>query len=63
FSSGARGLPELQVVAARNFRAALGKVLGGWVDDGAWSPADARRVAGMIAAGNARRVYGLAEGG
>ncbi|MFF0447778.1 amidohydrolase family protein [Streptomyces sp. NPDC004609] len=59
FSSGARGLPELHVVGARVFREALGRVLGGWVRDGAWSRTDAERVAGMIAAGNARRVYGL----
>ncbi|WP_320779792.1 amidohydrolase family protein [Streptomyces sp. CRN 30] len=59
FSSGGRGLPELHVVGARLFREALGRVLGTWVADGAWSLSDARRVAGMIAAGNARRVYGL----
>ncbi|MFF0436662.1 amidohydrolase [Streptomyces sp. NPDC004327] len=59
FSSGARGLPELHVVAAHVFRAALARVLGDWVADGAWSRTDARRVAEMIAAGNARRVYGL----
>ncbi|MFJ5226078.1 amidohydrolase family protein [Streptomyces sp. NPDC088400] len=63
FSSGARGLPELHVVGARVFREALARVLGGWVADGAWSPGDARRVAGMIAAGNARRLYGLSDGG
>ncbi|MGW7051982.1 amidohydrolase family protein [Streptomyces sp. NPDC054887] len=61
FSSGARGLPELHVVGARLFREALGRVLGGWVGDGAWSRVDAERVAAMIAAGNARRVYKLAE--
>ncbi|GBQ01299.1 amidohydrolase [Streptomyces spongiicola] len=60
FSSGARGLPESHVVGARIFREALEGVLGGWVRDGAWCRADARRVAGMVAAGNARRVYGLA---
>ncbi|MBC9711961.1 amidohydrolase family protein [Streptomyces sp. TRM66268-LWL] len=60
FSSGARGLPELHVVAARLFQEALGRVLGGWVAEGAWSRSDADRVAAMIAAGNARRVYGLA---
>ncbi|MFH9862849.1 amidohydrolase family protein [Streptomyces sp. NPDC017202] len=59
FSSGARGLPELHVVGARLFREALGRVLGGWVAEDAWSLADARRVAGLVAAGNARRVYGL----
>lgn len=62
FSSGAHGLPELHVVGARLFREALERVLGGWVTEGAWSRADADRVAGLIAAGNARRVYGLDEG-
>ncbi|MFC8870407.1 amidohydrolase family protein [Streptomyces sp. NPDC057148] len=61
FSSGAQGLPELHVVAARLFREALGRVLGTWVAEGAWSLGDAQRVAGMIAAGNAGRVYGLEE--
>ncbi|WP_420033034.1 amidohydrolase family protein [Streptomyces sp. cg28] len=59
FSTGASGLPELHVVGARLFREALGRVLGGWVADGAWSLHDAQRVAGMIASGTARRVYGL----
>ncbi|MGW2058574.1 amidohydrolase [Streptomyces sp. NPDC001840] len=59
FSSGARGLPELHVVGARVFREALARVLGGWVADGSWAPRDAQRVAGMIAAGNARRLYRL----
>ncbi|MEV5611287.1 amidohydrolase family protein [Streptomyces sp. NPDC052225] len=59
FSSGARGLPELHVVGARLFREALGRVLGGWVAEGAWSLGDAQRVAGMIASGTAQRVYGL----
>ncbi|MFI8964738.1 amidohydrolase [Streptomyces sp. NPDC053493] len=59
FSSGARGLPELHVVAAGVFRGALARVLGEWVGDGAWSRTDAQRVAGLLAAGNARRVYRL----
>jgi hypothetical protein len=62
FSSGARGLPELHVVGAHLFREALGRVLGGWVADGAWSRPDAERVAAMVAAGNARRVYRLDDG-
>ncbi|MGA4842693.1 amidohydrolase family protein [Streptomyces sp. G45] len=61
FSSGAHGLPELHVVGAQLFREALGRVLGTWVAEGAWSLTDAQRVAGMIAAGNARRVYGLGD--
>lgn len=59
FSSGAHGLPELHVVAASVFRTALARVLGEWVMDGAWSRTDAQRVATMIAADNARRVYRL----
>ncbi|MFG2883138.1 amidohydrolase family protein [Streptomyces sp. NPDC048297] len=59
FSSGAHGLPELHVVGAQLFREALGRVLGTWVADGAWSLGDAQRVARMVAADNARRVYGL----
>lgn len=59
FSTGARALPELHVVGARQFREALGRVLGGWVADGAWSRTDAARVAAMIGSGNARRVYRL----
>jgi predicted TIM-barrel fold metal-dependent hydrolase len=63
FSSGAHGLPELHVVGARLFREALGRVLGGWVADGAWSLADAQRVAGMIGSVTAHRVYGLSGTG
>lgn len=59
FSSGAQGLPELHLVGARQFREALGRVLGDWVADGAWTRKDAARVATMIGSGNARRVYGL----
>ncbi|MEU8462877.1 amidohydrolase [Streptomyces sp. NPDC029003] len=63
FSSGGRRLPELHAVGALVFREALGRVLGGWVNDGAWSWRDADRVAAMLAAGNARRVYRLDERG
>lgn len=63
FSSGGRRLPELHAVGALVFREALGRVLGGWVVEGAWSWRDAERVAAMIAAGNARRVYRLDERG
>ncbi|MEU9038907.1 amidohydrolase [Streptomyces sp. NPDC048352] len=63
FSSGGRNLPELHAVGALVFREALGRVLGGWVAEGAWSWQDAQRVAGMLAADNARRVYRLGERG
>ncbi|MGW6978485.1 amidohydrolase [Streptomyces sp. NPDC054932] len=59
FSSGGRHLPELHAVGALVFREALGRALGGWVTEGSWSWRDAERVAAMVAAGNARRVYRL----
>ncbi|MFD9518311.1 amidohydrolase family protein [Streptomyces sp. NPDC059979] len=59
FSSGGGRLPELHAVGALVFREALGRVLGGWVAEGSWSWRDAERVAAMVAAGNARRVYRL----
>jgi predicted TIM-barrel fold metal-dependent hydrolase len=61
YSSDAYGLPELHYLGAVLFRRALDEVVGGWVDAGAWSAADARRVAAMIGAGNAGRVYRLIE--
>ncbi|MFC9299242.1 amidohydrolase family protein [Streptomyces sp. NPDC057011] len=61
FSSGGRRLPELHAVGALVFRRALGGVLGGWVAEGSWTWRDADRVAAMVAAGNARRVYRLDE--
>ncbi|MET9295629.1 amidohydrolase family protein [Streptomyces sp. NPDC003077] len=61
FSTDAHGLPERYVIGAALFRTALGGVLSGWVRSGAWSAADAGRVGALIAAGNARRVYGLGE--
>ncbi|MGW0363563.1 amidohydrolase family protein [Streptomyces sp. NPDC002990] len=61
YSSGGRQLPELHAVGALVFREALNRVLGGWVGEGAWSWRDAERVAAMVAAGNARRVYRLDE--
>jgi predicted TIM-barrel fold metal-dependent hydrolase len=53
YSSDAFGLPELYYLAAALFRGALGEVL-------ADLPAgEAERVARLICAGNARRVYRL----
>ncbi|MCG0286802.1 amidohydrolase family protein [Streptomyces sp. PSAA01] len=59
FSTDAYGLPELYVVGARLFREALTGLLTHWVAEGAWSRRDARRVAALLGADNARRVYGL----
>ncbi len=59
YSSDAFGLPELHYLGALGFRRDLARVIGAFVADGAWSGADASRVAAMIGAGNARRVYRL----
>jgi uncharacterized protein len=59
YSSDAFGLPELHYLGAAGFRRDLAAVTGAFVADGAWSAADARRVAGLVGAGNARRVYRL----
>jgi hypothetical protein len=60
-ASGAAGLPELYVTAARRFGAALDRVVAERVGAGEWSPADGARVAALVGAGNARRVYRLPE--
>ncbi|MGH3566406.1 MAG: amidohydrolase family protein [Pseudonocardia sp.] len=61
FSSDAWGPPELHFLGATLWRRAIIDVLGEWVESGEWSKADAVRVAGLVGAGNARRVYGLGE--
>ena len=59
FSTDAYGLPELYLTGAAAFRRALGTVLTRWVADGDCAAADADRIAGMIAHGNAHRLYRL----
>jgi uncharacterized protein len=59
YSSDAFGLPELHYLGAATFRRDIAAVTGGFVADGAWSAADASRVAELIGSGNARRVYRL----
>jgi uncharacterized protein len=59
YSSDAYGLPELYLVGAAQFRHGMGRLLDGWLADGALRPADAWRLATMVGADNARRVYGL----
>jgi len=61
FSSDAWGPPELHYLGALLWRRATARVLGAWVADGDWSHADALRVAEMVGAGNARRVYRLED--
>jgi len=57
FSTDAYGLPELYHVAAAQFRAALSGLLDTWRADGALSTVDAERIAALVCAGTARRVY------
>ena len=61
YSSDAYGLPELVYLGAQLWRQAMAEVLGGWVAGGHWTEPDAIRVAGMIGAGNAARLYGLGD--
>jgi hypothetical protein len=59
FSTDAFGLAELYAVSTALFREALDGFLGAGVSDGSWSHEDARRIARMVCADNARRAYGL----
>jgi hypothetical protein len=59
YSSDAYGLPELYLVGAAQFRFSLGRLLDEWVAEAALIRADASRLAVMVGADNARRVYRL----
>lgn len=59
YSSDAFALPELYYLGAELFRRALAEFLDSGVEDDAWTAEDAARVARMIGADNARRVYRL----
>jgi len=59
FSSDAWGVPELHLLGSWLFRRGLARVLGDWVARDDWSLSDAERVVGLVAGGNARRVYRL----
>jgi predicted TIM-barrel fold metal-dependent hydrolase len=61
YSSDAYGLPELYLVGAAQFRHFLAALLDGWVAGGALTGGDAERIAGLIGAGNATRVYNLPD--
>jgi predicted TIM-barrel fold metal-dependent hydrolase len=63
FSSDAWGPSELHYLGALLWRRATARVLQAWVESGEWSGADALRVASMVGAGNANRVYGLSGAG
>jgi hypothetical protein len=61
FSSDAWGPAELHYLGAVLWRSAMATVLGEWVESGEWSGAEALRVAQMVGADNAKRVYRLPE--
>ncbi len=61
YSSDAFGLPELHYLGAIGFRRDCARVTDGFVADGAWSSADADRVANLIGSENAARVYRLEQ--
>jgi hypothetical protein len=63
FSTDGYRLPELYLVGAAQFRFSLGRVLEGWLADGALSLGDAERMVRMVAGDNARRVYRLGPNG
>ena len=61
FSSDAWGAAELYSLGSVLFRDGLDSVLADWATRHGWPEDELHRIAGMIGAGNARRVYGLAE--
>jgi predicted TIM-barrel fold metal-dependent hydrolase len=63
FSSDAWGPAELHYLGALLWRRAMASVLGEWVESGEWLGAEAVRIAEMVGAGNAKRVYRLDEFG
>ncbi|MGH3326713.1 MAG: amidohydrolase family protein, partial [Streptomycetales bacterium] len=59
YASDGFGLPELLYLGAVRFLGALEEVLAPWVNGGEMGYDDACRLAGMVASGNARRVYAI----
>ncbi|MBB5933625.1 amidohydrolase [Streptomyces zagrosensis] len=62
FSTGARALPELYVVAACLFAERMAQLAREWAAEGVCTEPEAWRIASLVAAGTARRVYRLAAG-
>ncbi|WP_113903188.1 MULTISPECIES: amidohydrolase family protein [Brevibacterium] len=63
FSSDAWGAAELYCLGALLFKDGLDSVLAEWSQRHGWPEDELRRITTMIAAGNARRVYGLDDKG
>jgi predicted TIM-barrel fold metal-dependent hydrolase len=61
FSSDAAGLAELYLCGARLWRRGIGDVFAGWLAEDSMSAADGERFIELMARGNARVAYRLAE--
>ena len=61
YSSDAFGLAELFYLGALLFRTGLGATLDGWIRDDHCSPAEAERIARLVATDNAARIYPLPQ--
>jgi uncharacterized protein len=59
YSSDAFGLAELFYLGAVLFRSGLGATLDGWIRSDNCSVQEAERIAGLVATGNATRIYPL----
>jgi uncharacterized protein len=59
YSSDGFGPVELHYLGTRLWRNGIHRVLSGFMNNGDWSEADAMRVVGLVARGNAARIYGL----
>jgi predicted TIM-barrel fold metal-dependent hydrolase len=57
YSSDAFGASELYLLGSTLFKRALARTLDDWIESGQCSPAEGDRIAGLVAAGNARRIY------
>ena len=57
YSSDAFGAAELYLLGSTLFRRALARTLDGWIESGQCSLAEGDRIAGLVAAGNALRIY------
>lgn len=62
YSSDGFGPAELHYLGTALWRKGIHRVLGGFVDDGDWSIADAVRVVDLIAHGTSGRIYRLDDG-
>ncbi|WP_104254354.1 amidohydrolase family protein [Pseudoclavibacter sp. RFBA6] len=61
FSSDAYGLAEQYLISSLSWRTQLGRLLDSWIADDWTTAEEARRIAGLIASGNAARLYGIED--